>query len=68
MAAVAWKNIQGLVVNDIKLEHVSGKGFPNMEDILKDWLKFKGKFYEWANNITGPRYLETRQYWVQGEQ
>ncbi len=51
MAAVAWKNIQGMDVNDIKLEHVAGKGFPIMEDILEAWLKFKEKFYEWANNI-----------------
>jgi hypothetical protein len=51
MAAVVWKNIQDMDVNDIKLEHVTGKGFPIMEDILEAWLKFKKKYYEWVNNI-----------------
>jgi hypothetical protein len=51
MAAVAWKSIHVMDVNDIKLEHVTGKGFPIMEDIVKAWLRFKEKFYEWANNI-----------------
>ncbi len=51
MVATAWNINEDNGTRDIKLCDVVGKGLPIMEDIVRSWIKFKNKFYEWGNNI-----------------
>jgi hypothetical protein len=51
MVSTVWNLNEDNGTRDIKICDTVGKGLPIMEDIVRAWIKFKSKFYEWGHNI-----------------
>jgi hypothetical protein len=51
MVSTVWNLNEENGTRDIKICDTVGKGLPIMEDIVRAWIKFKSRFYEWGNNI-----------------